>query len=88
VNIAKFGAFISIMPGRDGLLHISKMGPLNDGKRIGQVEDVVELGQALEVRVDDIDPQARCRYRSRASSPARKVAPMTRLAPPCAAREQ
>jgi polyribonucleotide nucleotidyltransferase len=59
VNIAKFGAFISIMPGRDGLLHISKMGPLNDGKRIGQVEDVVELGQALEVRVDDIDPQGK-----------------------------
>ena len=59
VNIAKFGAFISIMPGRDGLLHISKMSPLNGGKRIGQVEDVVELGQALEVKVDDIDPQGK-----------------------------
>ena len=59
VNIAKFGAFISIMPGRDGLLHISKMAPLNGGKRIGQVEDVVELGQALDVRVDDIDPQGK-----------------------------
>jgi polyribonucleotide nucleotidyltransferase len=59
VNIAKFGAFVSIMPGRDGLLHISKMAPLNDGKRIGQVEDVVELGQAIEVRVDDIDPQGK-----------------------------
>ena len=59
VNIAKFGAFISIMPGRDGLLHISKMAPLNDGKRIGQVEDVVELGQTLEVKVDDIDPQGK-----------------------------
>ncbi len=56
VNIAKFGAFISILPGRDGLLHISKLSPLNDGKRIGQVEDVLELGQSLEVRVDDIDP--------------------------------
>jgi polyribonucleotide nucleotidyltransferase len=56
VNIAKFGAFISILPGRDGLLHISKMSPLNDGKRIGQVEDVLELGQSLEVRVDDVDP--------------------------------
>src|ERR1035438_7947639 len=59
VNIAKFGAFISIMPGRDGLLHISKMGPLNGGKRIGQVEDVLELGQAIEVKVDDIDPQGK-----------------------------
>jgi polyribonucleotide nucleotidyltransferase len=47
------------MPGRDGLLHISKMAPLNGGKRIGQVEDVVELGQALDVRVDDIDPQGK-----------------------------
>jgi polyribonucleotide nucleotidyltransferase len=59
VNLAKFGAFISIMPGRDGLLHISKLSPLNDGKRIGQVEDVLELGQALEVKVDDIDPQGK-----------------------------
>jgi len=59
VNLAKFGAFVSIMPGRDGLLHISKMSPLNDGKRIGQVEDVLELGQAIEVKVDDIDPQGK-----------------------------
>ena len=59
VNMAKFGAFVSIMPGRDGLLHISKMSPLNGGKRIGQVEDVLELGQAIEVRVDDIDPQGK-----------------------------
>jgi polyribonucleotide nucleotidyltransferase len=59
VNIAKFGAFVSILPGRDGLLHISKMSPLNGGKRIGLVEDVVELGQAIEVKVDDIDPQGK-----------------------------
>ena len=59
VNLAKFGAFVSIMPGRDGLLHISKMSPLNAGKRIGQVEDVLELGQAIEVKVDDIDPQGK-----------------------------
>jgi len=59
VNIAKFGAFVSILPGRDGLLHISKLSPLNGGKRIGQVEDVLELGQAVEVKVDDIDPQGK-----------------------------
>ncbi len=59
VNIAKFGAFINLLPGRDGLLHISKMAPLNGGKRIGQVEDVLELGQTLDVRVDDIDPQGK-----------------------------
>ncbi len=59
VNIAKFGAFVSILPGRDGLLHISKLSPLNGGKRIGQVEDVLTLGQAIEVKVDDIDPQGK-----------------------------
>jgi len=59
VNLTKFGAFVNILPGRDGLLHISKMSPLAGGKRIGQVEDVLELGQPIEVRVDDIDPQGK-----------------------------
>src|SRR5690625_3313658 len=45
VNITKFGAFVNILPGRDGLIHISKMG---GGKRIDKVEDVLELGQAVE----------------------------------------
>ena len=59
VNITKFGAFVNILPGRDGLLHISKLSPLAGGKRVGQVEDVLTLGQAIEVRVDDIDPQGK-----------------------------
>lgn len=59
VNTTKFGAFVNILPGRDGLLHISKMSPLNGGKRVGQVEDVLELGQPIEVRVEDIDPQGK-----------------------------
>ena len=56
VNITKFGAFVNILPGRDGLVHISKLG---QGKRIDKVEDVVSLGDAIEVRVDDIDPQGK-----------------------------
>ena len=52
VNITKFGAFVNILPGRDGLIHISKLGR---GKRIDRVEDVVNLGDEIEVRVDDID---------------------------------
>jgi polyribonucleotide nucleotidyltransferase len=56
VNITKFGAFINILPGRDGLVHISKLGR---GKRIDKVEDVVDLGDEIEVRVDDIDPQGK-----------------------------
>ncbi len=56
VNITKFGAFVNILPGRDGLVHISKMG---GGRRIDRVEDVLSLGDELEVRVDDVDPQGK-----------------------------
>jgi polyribonucleotide nucleotidyltransferase len=56
VNITKFGAFVNILPGRDGLVHISRLG---QGKRVERVEDVLELGQEVEVRVDDIDPQGK-----------------------------
>src|SRR4051812_6328983 len=56
VNITKFGAFVNILPGRDGLVHISKLGR---GKRVDRVEDVVNLGDDIEVRVDDIDPQGK-----------------------------
>jgi polyribonucleotide nucleotidyltransferase len=52
VNVTKFGAFVNILPGRDGLLHISKLGR---GKRIDKVEDVLNLGDEVTVRVDDID---------------------------------
>jgi polyribonucleotide nucleotidyltransferase len=65
VNITKFGAFVNILPGRDGLIHISKLG---QGRRIDRVEDVLELGDELEVRVDDIDPQGKVSL-SLASSP-------------------
>ncbi len=56
VNITKFGAFVNILPGRDGLVHISKLGR---GKRIDRVEDVLELGDEIMVRVDDIDPNGK-----------------------------
>jgi polyribonucleotide nucleotidyltransferase len=59
VNLTKFGAFVNVLPGRDGLLHISKLSPLAGGKRVNQVEDVLTLGQTIEVRVDDIDPQGK-----------------------------
>jgi polyribonucleotide nucleotidyltransferase len=56
VNITKFGAFVNIIPGRDGLLHISKLG---QGKRVERVEDVLALGDSVSVRVDDIDQQGK-----------------------------
>jgi polyribonucleotide nucleotidyltransferase len=56
VNITKFGAFVNILPGRDGLVHISKLG---GGKRIARVEDVLDLGDEIEVRVDEIDEKGK-----------------------------
>ncbi|MBS1849186.1 MAG: polyribonucleotide nucleotidyltransferase [Actinobacteria bacterium] len=56
VNITKFGAFVNILPGRDGLVHISKIG---GKRRIERVEDELSLGDEIEVRVDDIDPNGK-----------------------------
>ncbi|HEX7460157.1 MAG TPA: S1 RNA-binding domain-containing protein, partial [Acidimicrobiales bacterium] len=67
VNITKFGAFVNILPGRDGLLHISKIG---QGKRVERVEDVLELGQPVEVKVDDIDPQGKVSLSLAGEAPA------------------
>src|SRR5206468_12951766 len=52
VKTAAFGAFVSLVPGKDGLVHISKLG---SGKRIAKVEDVVKVGDKLRVEVTDID---------------------------------
>jgi polyribonucleotide nucleotidyltransferase len=52
VKTAAFGAFISLLPGRDGLLHISKVG---DGKRVDKVEDYLNVGDKVEVQIADID---------------------------------
>ena len=56
MNITKFGAFVNILPGRDGLLHISKIG---GGKRIDRVEDVLALGDKVEVVVREIDDRGK-----------------------------
>ena len=56
VNITKFGAFVNILPGRDGLVHISKLGR---GKRINSVDDVLQLGQDIEVVVEEIDEKGK-----------------------------
>ena len=56
VNITKFGAFVNILPGRDGLVHISKLGR---GKRINAVEDVLSLGDEIDVTVEEIDDRGK-----------------------------
>ncbi|WJZ02935.1 polyribonucleotide nucleotidyltransferase [Corynebacterium freiburgense] len=52
VKTTAFGAFVSLLPGRDGLVHISKLG---NGKRIDKVEDVVNVGEKIQVEIADID---------------------------------
>ncbi len=56
VKTTAFGAFVSLVPGRDGLVHISKLG---NGKRIAKVEDVVNVGSKLQVEIADIDDRGK-----------------------------
>ncbi len=56
VKTAAFGAFVSLLPGKDGLVHISKLG---QGKRVGKVEDVVKVGDKLQVEIVDIDQRGK-----------------------------
>ncbi len=59
VKITTFGAFISLLPGKDGLLHVSKLRGLAGGKRVENVEDVVSVGQKLQVEISDIDDRGK-----------------------------
>ncbi|GAA4095146.1 polyribonucleotide nucleotidyltransferase [Nocardioides kongjuensis] len=59
VKTTNFGAFIALMPGKDGLLHISKLRGLAGGKRVENVEDVVAVGQKLQVEIAEIDDRGK-----------------------------
>ena len=59
VKITTFGAFVSLLPGKDGLLHISKLRALSGGKRVEDVEDVVSVGQKLQVEISEIDDRGK-----------------------------
>ncbi len=56
VKTAAFGAFVSLLPGKDGLVHISKLGR---GKRIGKVEDVANVGDKMQVEIAEIDQRGK-----------------------------
>ena len=58
VKLATFGAFVSLVPGKDGLLHISELKKLA-GKRVENVEDVLEVGQKLQVEITKIDDRGK-----------------------------
>jgi len=59
VKTTTFGAFISLLPGKDGLLHISEIRKLVGGKRIDAVEDVLGVGQKVQVELKEIDPRGK-----------------------------
>lgn len=59
VKTTTFGAFISLLPGKDGLLHISEVRKLVGGKRIDAVEDVLAVGQKVQVELKEIDPRGK-----------------------------
>jgi polyribonucleotide nucleotidyltransferase len=59
VKTTNFGAFISLLPGKDGLLHISKLRGLAGGKRVEAVEDVLSVGQKLQVEIAEIDDRGK-----------------------------
>ena len=59
VKTTTFGAFVSLTPGKDGLLHISKMRDLVGGKRVENVDDVLAVGQKVQVEITEIDPRGK-----------------------------
>ena len=59
VKTTTFGAFVSLLPGKDGLLHISEVRKLVGGRRIDAVEDVVSVGQKIQVELKEIDPRGK-----------------------------
>ncbi len=59
VKTTNFGAFVSLLPGKDGLLHISKLRALSGGKRVEAVEDVVSVGQKIQVEIGEIDDRGK-----------------------------
>ena len=59
VKIAAFGAFVSLLPGRDGLLHISEVRKLAGGKRVENVDDVLGVGQKLLVVITKVDDRGK-----------------------------
>jgi polyribonucleotide nucleotidyltransferase len=59
VKLATFGAFISLMPGKDGLLHVSELKKISGGKRVENVEDVLEVGQKLQVEITKVDDRGK-----------------------------
>ena len=59
VKTTTFGAFVSLTPGKDGLLHISQIRKIVGGKRVENVEDVLPVGSKVQVQIAEIDPRGK-----------------------------
>jgi polyribonucleotide nucleotidyltransferase len=59
VKTTTFGAFVSLMPGKDGLLHVSQLRKIAGGKRVENVEDVVKVGDKVQVEIAEIDARGK-----------------------------
>jgi len=59
VKTTSFGAFVSLTPGRDGLLHISQIRKIAGGKRVETVEDILKVGDKVQVELAEIDPRGK-----------------------------
>ena len=59
MKIAQFGAFVSLLPGKDGLLHVSQIRKMHGGKRIENIEDVMNVGDKVQVEIGEIDPKGK-----------------------------
>ena len=59
VKVVNFGAFVSLLPGKDGLIHVTKLRDLNGGKRVENVEDVLKVGQKIQVEVTEVDDRGK-----------------------------
>ncbi|NDE71252.1 MAG: polyribonucleotide nucleotidyltransferase [Actinobacteria bacterium] len=59
VKLATFGAFVNLLPGKDGLLHVSQIRKMHGGKRIENLEDVMKVGDKVHVQIGEIDPKGK-----------------------------
>ena len=59
VKTTTFGAFVSLLPGKDGLLHITQIRKLHGGKRIENVDDVIHIGDKIQVEIREVDDRGK-----------------------------
>jgi polyribonucleotide nucleotidyltransferase len=59
VKTTTFGAFISLLPGKDGLLHITQIRKLHGGARIDNIDDVIKVGEKIQVEIREVDDRGK-----------------------------